>query len=356
MSETAIVNAPTPADAARKFAEEFRARQIARLEAKRRHQILPPGVCRASALGDPCERRIVYGKLFPERLPLPSAELQSIFDEGNLHEPAVIRLLDELGYRLYREQRTVYERGLRAGALSGTPEGRIAVAMTLDDGSVSTFEILAEIKSIAPYAWDRFDTAEDLRFASGVYRSWFPQVQVYLLLSALEAAVIFLKNKLTGMIKAIPITLDYEYAEAMLKKVERVNAAEAAILAGGNQSLLPSFVSDPRECRACPFFGAVCTPSLTYAAGMVVLSDEVLIEKAARHAETRDIAKEHDRLDKEIKDAIKATSADVVILGDVRADVKRYSTTKYDYPDEIKKLYARTETATRINLSRVDET
>src|SRR3990172_1641894 len=111
---------PTDFDAAAAMAHEFEAKFRERLAAKA--HVSPRHTNRASELDDPCVRRLYYKRVAWNKEPPPSVELQAIFEEGNLHEPAVIRLLDELGWRLLHEQVTIHDRGLN---ISGTPEGYI---------------------------------------------------------------------------------------------------------------------------------------------------------------------------------------------------------------------------------------
>ena len=320
--EAAPVNAAplSAADAARELAEEFERRRLARLREKKR--ISPVHSNRASSLDDPCERRLyLYRTAWDHQAP-PSDTLQSIFDEGNLHEGAVVRLMDELGMRLRREQAAGEWKAVQ---ITGHIEGEI---------EWRGVRLLAEIKSISGNMFDRAKTAEDLRDARGgasYLRRWFGQVQIYMLLASYEAAVMFIKSKQTGEVRAIPVALDYEYAEGLLQRAERINVAVAA----GEP---PPFVLDADECRRCSFFGRACDPPTLSGAGAAVVVDEHLLEAAQTWQETAEAARKHDEADEELRGALRGTP--LAIVGGLTVETKTTQTTKYEVPPAVKAQYA----------------
>ena len=60
---------------------------------------------RASEAGHPCVRFLVLSRLQPELKTLHDVGLQRIFDEGNLHEKAVLREMEDAGFKIVEQQR-----------------------------------------------------------------------------------------------------------------------------------------------------------------------------------------------------------------------------------------------------------
>lgn len=303
-----IIDAVSAAeDLARTIAE----RDLERL--RRKARVYPARTNRASGLDDRCERRLYLQRTAWEEQAPPRPTLQSIFDEGNLHEAEVSRRLSELGIRLRREQVSFEWMGI-TGHIDG-------------DAEWYGFPLLIEIKSVAPYAWGRLRTAEDLRTASGALgyvRKWYGQIQLYLLGSrpAYEAGVLIAKNKVTGELKVIPIAFDLEYADALLRKGERVDVAVARAQQPGvsRDEAAPPYIEDADECRFCGFFGRACNPPTASGEGASVVTAEHLVEAARIWRETRDAARRHDDAERELKDALKGTP--LALVADLQLSTK----------------------------------
>lgn len=304
--------------AAEAWAAEFSSRCEQRIADKiAARGISEPTGNRASGIGEPCERALYYDRVEWRQKPPPPSTLQSIFMEGNLHEDDVVSLMRELKMPLQREQ---VQENWKGPQITGKPEGVVEW-----QGQY----ILAEIKSVG-HVWDKLKTADDLRNGTQYVAKWFAQVQIYMLLVNIEACVILLKSKQTGQIKAIAIALDYEYAEGIVAKAERVNAAVAA-------QTIPDFYAEVSHCQKCQWFGKVCQPPSASGSGAVVITDESLVELSGIWLQTKNAAKAHKLAD----DMLKANAnAPLVLCGDVMITSKTFKTTKYKIPDEVKQPYA----------------
>lgn len=72
---------------------------------KSRIKQYPQNNLRASSIGNVCERFHWYSIKNWREKPLHDPILQSIFDEGNLHETAVIQELTSMGFKIVEHQR-----------------------------------------------------------------------------------------------------------------------------------------------------------------------------------------------------------------------------------------------------------
>ena len=88
-----------------------------------------------------------------------------------------------------------------------------------------------------------------------VYLRKYPaQMNMYLLLDNKDYGVFILKNKSTGMLKVLDVYLDYDYAESLLKKAERINHYV-------DNDILPNHYSDASICDRCDF-RHICLPDI----------------------------------------------------------------------------------------------
>lgn len=275
----------------------------------------------ASQCGHPCERCLVYARTHWQEKLLPTADKLLIFQDGNLHEQAVLRLLNDAGYEVIEQQRPFEWRDLE---LSGRIDGKIKA-----DGKV----IPLEIKSMNPYEFPRINKAEDLLNSSKPWtRGYITQMFLYLLMMNEEEGIILFKNKATGALKQIEVKLDYEYAEGICKKLERVNSHVKA-------GTLPERTEERAICQYCDF-RHICLPDETSDSIVVVDSPEIL-EKLEERDRLAEAAKEYEALDKEIKELLKGKDLGTyLVAGKYQVKISTYSTTKYEVPDDIKKQYA----------------
>lgn len=236
---------------------------------------------RASGIADPCLRRIFYYLTVGELAKEPNIELQAIFEEGHDQEPTVRRYLSELGFEIIRSQMT-----------ESWPEYNISGSI---DGILERDQIryICEIKTVSDNAFEKLKTIED--FDEGYYKKWFGQIQLYMLLFNIDRGLFILKKKSAKFIRVIEVSLDYSFAESLLKKAEIVNGSLKT-----NEP--PSYLANnPVECKRCPFFSTVCTPPMDYGDRIVDIDDPELSKKLQRRYELDEARKEFEVLDKELK-------------------------------------------------------
>lgn len=240
---------------------------------------------RASQMGHPCERYLVYDRTRWQDKILHDVRLQFVFDEGHIHENAVIRDLQDAGLKIIEQQRAFdwpkYE-------LTGHTDGKI-----LADHTAIPFEI----KSMSDWAWKATNSIEDMLKSKAVYMQSYPaQINLYLIMDEKEDGMFILKNKTTGMLKQINVKLDFDYTEGLIKKAERINAHVKA-------ETLPDRI--PWEIGACEWcaYSHICLPPHNREATLI--DDPELEGKLDRRGQLKELVDEYNELDKEIREEVK---------------------------------------------------
>jgi len=249
---------------------------------------------RASEIGHPCDRYLVFLRTRGEDKKLHDWKLQSIFNEGNVHEKAVLETLINAGFRITEQQRPFK---MNSQNITGHVDCKV-----LDNGHA----IPVEIKSCSPYVFKTLNTVEDLFNGKYLYLRKYPaQLTLYMLMSDIDRGCFLFKNKLTGEIKEIPMRLSYEYAESLLQKAERINKYI-------KDEVVPDVIPYEEDiCGQCSFLH-VCLPEIKREA--TEISDDPEVEKdLARREELKPLVREYNNLDDKLK--MKFKEKDKLIIG-----------------------------------------
>jgi len=256
------------------------------LESKIR--VYPAHVNRASEIGHPCERYLVYTRIAWNKKAKHDWHLQRIFDLGNMYEVDTLKLLSEAGITILEQQRAFK---LEKPVITGHIDGKI-----LFEGTAYPMEI----KSMSPFVWQKINSIEDMLHGKYPYLRKYPgQMMVYLLMDNKDEGVFILVNKTTGQIKVITVPLDYEYAETLLQKAERIDKYV-------ERNELPPHIEEKNICANCSF-KHICLPDLgdnaDFIEGALV---DMLIERdeLVKRVEASDIPSCQKRI-KEIDDIVK---------------------------------------------------
>lgn len=178
--------------------------------------IYPCRNLRASNLGHPCERYLyLLIKHWQEQKP-HDVGLQNIFDLGNTLEEHTIKNIKEAGYEVFTP--TVRSWNIDKPYITGREDIRIK-----DENG----ELLpVEIKGISPQEYGKLNTVDDFLNSKRAYIKGYPaQLQIYMLHFGKEKGFFAITNKLTGETKFIEMAFDYDYAESLLQKAERIYKA-----------------------------------------------------------------------------------------------------------------------------------
>jgi len=251
----------------------------------------PTHVNRASEIGHPCLRYLVFKRTRWAEATLHDVALQFVFDEGGIQERAVLRDMEEAGLTIIEQQRDYHWPQFQ---LSAHLDGKLL--LTADGETLEAPPI--EIKSMSPFVWMKVNSLEDLKTSKMTHLQKYPaQLNVYNLLSNSHRGFMILKNKSTGQLKEIEVPLDYEYAESLLKKCETINTH---VKNGTTPDPIPW---SENTCGRCQF-AHICLPEAKREA--IDLTDDPELEvKLKRRAELDPLRKEYEEIDEEVKGLLK---------------------------------------------------
>lgn len=245
-------------------------------------KVYPCNNLRASNLGHPCERYLyLLIKHWDEQKP-HDVGLQAIFDLGNTIEEHTIKNIQEAGYEVI----TPTQRSWKIDKPLIT--GREDIRIKDENGEL----LPVEIKGLSPVEYDKLNSVEDFLKSKRHYVRAYPaQLYIYMLHFGKEKGFFALTNKLTGQTKFIEIPFDYDYAESLLQKAERIYKAL-------DENTPPDSCEDVSVCENC---------SLQHICGQVrrvpadIELDDELENLINRKQELATAKREYEDVDKEIK-------------------------------------------------------
>ena len=257
---------------------------------------------RASEAGHSCIRFLVLSRLHSDKKVLHDIGLQRIFDEGNLHEQAMLREIENAGFQTLEQQRPFVWPKFQ---LSGRIDAKIAVNGQL---------IPLEIKSSSPHIFPSIKKTEPDEMIKSRYswvRKYPAQILLYMMMDGAEEGIIIFKNKATGEKCQKNFKLDYDYTESILTKLEEVNKFVS-------RNEIPP-VEMTEDCKGCGFAKTMCFPDCDYGPGFAFLSDKEAEEKLEKRESLKESHLEYQRLDKLLKDHFKGQQ---VVVGDFKIETK----------------------------------
>lgn len=257
----------------------------------------PCHVNRASALGGDCERQLVYMRTHWQDRQMHDVHLELIFREGNLHEEAVLRALGEAGVTVIEQQTTLEWREYR---ITGHVDG-----VVVQDGRA----VPLEIKSMSDHIWSsiakRGPGVYEWSEVSGAFqakpwlRKYLGQLSIYMLCKDVDRGILLLKNKSTGAMAQVNVELDYEYAESLIQRAERINRHI-------DQGTLPDRIAwRPDVCGRCPWLH-LCLPDRVGHDPIEFLEDETIVELIEERERLSDDRAAYEAVDKQLKAWAKA--------------------------------------------------
>lgn len=323
----------------KQWAAELEQRQLAgRLKRRSEQGLWKPSATSATELGYECLRRIAYRRVIPWAAEPISAELASIFEEGEHHERLVLRELeDELGVKL-RERNSAFR----------DPDldivGRIdAEAYVEGVGWVPT-----EVKGLAFIPGDDVEGADLAEDEKPLHRRYFAQLQTYLLLRGKEQGLFIFKSKVTGRWRCIAVGLDYDAGEVLFRRAERVRDAVKAYVAafatvrpftqdgpGPEPTLkenddwwqaldaaephLPQRIPDRSECGQCPF-RRTCNPSEAPIDPALLVEDRTLIAQLEVLEQMRPHRRSYENIHRKVRERFALTAGETFFAGPFKVE------------------------------------
>lgn len=285
-----------------------------------------------SALGHPCDRWLVWrhNKTEVERAPGPT--LQSIFLEGRFHQPDIYARLEAMGFELIREDDRPKQWKRGNAVVSGKADGRI---LSFRKERYRPARLL-ECKTMPDYKWHKMRTVEDIRHDPSPWtRGYYAQGVLSCFLEEVPFGVFVIKNKQTGLLKPIPFELDYDYAERLLQRVQRL---QPVVEQGIDPEPIPY---DDMVCGGCGF-KATCYPARDFGAGAKVLEDPMLLEEIAEVLELKPAHQDYERRWKALKERLGHAGlgiGDLALVGDFEIEVKGRAVGKVEIAPRVDTVY-----------------
>lgn len=273
--------------------------------------IYPCEHLRCSNLGHPCERYLyLLIKHWEEQKPI-DVSLQNIFDLGNTLEEHTINNIKEAGYEVITP--TVRSWRIEKPLITGREDIRIK-----DENG----ELLpVEIKGLSPFEYDKLNSVDDFKNSKKAYIKGYPaQLQMYMYHFNKEMGFFALTNKLTGETKFIEMPFDYEYAEGLLQKAERIYKA----LEDGTP---PDACEDISYCENCSL-AHLCSDVRRVPTDIII--DEELDALIGRKMELQPLASEYKKVDSQIKKMV--GERDKVLTGQYLIQRKLITKEAYTVP------------------------
>jgi CRISPR/Cas system-associated exonuclease Cas4 (RecB family) len=250
---------------------------------------------RASELGHECTRYLVFNRTRWQEKTLHDVTTQCIFDDGNMHEAAVIRDLQDSGLEIIEQQRSFEWRDYN---ITGHVDGKVIL-----DGVA----VPIEIKSASPFVYQTLECEFDLFNSKHPHIRRYPaQLTLYMLMDNKDRAFFIFKNKLTGELKEIEMHLDYSFGESLIKKAEAINRHVA------NDTIPECIPYDDKVCGRCGY-QHVCLPEIKRNA-IEIIDEPEMIAKIDRWHDLQTPYSEYNAINKEIKAIFK--ERDRIIVGD----------------------------------------
>lgn len=277
-------------------------------------KVYPCNNLRASNLGHPCERYLyLLIKHWDEQKP-HDVGLQSIFNLGNSIEEYTIENIKRAGFEVITP--TVRSWKIEKPLITGREDIRIKD----ENGEL----IPVEIKGISPFEFDKLNTVDDFKRSKKPYIQGYPaQLQTYMLYFGKEVGFFALTNKLTGETKFIEMPFDYEYAESLLQKAERIYKALET-------EQPPEACDDISVCESCSL-AHVCGECRRIPTDIDL--DEELDALIDRKNELAAAKKEYEQIDKEIK--ARVGERDKVITGQYLITRSSFTKKAFTVPESV---------------------
>lgn len=274
-------------------------------------KIYPQNNLRCSSIGHPCSRYVYLCITnFQDRTP-PDVGLQAIFGLGNTLETHVIEKIKEAGFEVI----TPTDHSFRIEPQNIT--GREDLRIKDENGEL----IPVEVKSISPFEFDKLNCFDDfVKHKKPFIQAYAAQIQLYMYQFAKPYGFFALINKLTGEIKFVRVDLDYDFAEAILKKAEHINKC----------------LADKTPPEACDEIGYCERCDLQHICGSVkripadIELDNELENLINRKEELKAAKQEYEAVDKEIKSRV--GSREKVITGTYLIERKAFEKKEYTVP------------------------
>lgn len=291
----------------------------------------------ASEIDHPCLRFLVYSRANWKERKLPETEIEYMFEEGKEGEKKLKSMIENEGYEIILEQQyfdwTKYQ-------ISGKTDGFLQFEIPAHNYKARA---PLEIKTVAPHLFKRMTSIDEIKGSNSYWvRKAISQLNIYLLMAGYEFGFLAMKTyRLRPRI--LPMLVDYELGERCVKKCEEVNHHVA-------KEILPDRIDyDPSICGLCPFDHKCAPVKITKYPDEI---DDEVVKDLLFFKKWEGLGAQWKKIAEALRKRLKGVNA---IVEGVEITSKDYETTAYDYPDDIKKLYSRSEIRTKVTLKVIEE-
>lgn len=258
---------------------------------------------RASSLGHPCLRFLVYNRTHWHEVEPHGPELQAIFDDGHTHEKQLIIDLYESGVEIFDQQTSLTEEPI-------LKEANISAHIDWKIREESGIAVPVDAKTASSYSYEAIDSYEDMINSDKVWVICYPgQLQIYMLATNSPYGYFLYKNKNNSQLKQIRVELDYGMAEELIQKG---HAIERHLK---NKTVPDRIKYADNICGNCKH-QITCNPNVPENLSLYFMDQPQFLEKIRRWEELEARGREYARLDKEIKGHLKNTGRLKIVLGE----------------------------------------
>ena len=277
-------------------------------------KVYPCKNLRASNIGHPCERYLYLLITRWEEQRPHDIGLQNVFDLGNTLEVHTINNLKEAGYEVITPTQWSFQ--IEKPLITGREDLRIKD----ENGEL----IPVEVKGISPFEFVKLNTVEDFLHSKRYYIRQYPaQLQIYMYHFGKLYGFFALTNKLTGETKMIRMDFDWDMADGILKKAERIYRAIEGKKA-------PDAVEDMAICEGCRL-AHICGIHQGIEPGVEL--DSELNDLIAQKYDLKKYVDQYSEVDKAIKS--KVGEREKVITGDYLVQRMCIQKKSYTVPDRV---------------------
>jgi len=258
---------------------------------------------RASSLGHPCLRFLVYNRTHWAEVEPFGPDLQAIFDDGHMHEKQLIIELYQAGVEIYDQQTSLSQEPI-------LKEANISAHLDWMLVENPKLSVPVDAKSASQYSYDAINSYEDMVNSEKVWVMQYPgQLQIYCLAKNSPYGYFFYKNKNNSQLKQIKMELDYGYAEELIQKGHEIERHLK------NKTVPDRIKYNPNICDGCKH-QVTCNPEIPENFSLYFMDQPKFLEKIRRWEQLESQGKEYASLDKEIKGHLKGTGKIKVVVGE----------------------------------------
>jgi CRISPR/Cas system-associated exonuclease Cas4 (RecB family) len=260
-------------------------------------------VLRASSF-HPCPREMYYQVANWRDKEPPSPEKQCLFDFGNTVETHALQDLAAAGYKVTRQQQP-FEIPVEGGIIRGHIDG------WMTGGALGDEAYPVEIKGYT-YEAERIDDWHEFLMKPQHWLRQVPaQLTLYMLGTNTPAAVLVMVDKKGAEIYPLPVELDYDYGESLLKKAELVYEHLAV-------EIPPDRIEySSVMCGNCDF-RHICQPLDPTLDDEGCVLDPWIVNLAEMHEFTKPASQAHDKAKEELKAVYKAVGRETLYIGPLK--------------------------------------